>query len=77
MTFKDYLEKPDALSLTELSNKVGVSKSRLSQLRNSTNWPGLLALDIERATNGLIDAAKLSPVIKQAREGQFKSQSAQ
>lgn len=69
MTLDTYLDRADAKTLTELSLKIGVSKGRLSQLRNSTDWPGDLALRIEGATNGLLNASVLSPVIARARKG--------
>lgn len=70
MTLDTYLDRADAKSLTALSLEIGVSKGRLSQLRNSTDWPGDLALRIEEATDGALSASALSPVIARAREGQ-------
>ncbi len=66
-TLNDYLKRAGAKSLTELSLEVGISKSRLSQLRNSTEWPPELALKIEQATAAALDASKLSAVVAQAR----------
>ncbi len=67
MTLDAYLSRPDAKSLTALSLEMGVSKGRLSQLRNSTEWPPNLALDVERATAGELNAAELSGTVARAR----------
>jgi DNA-binding transcriptional regulator YdaS (Cro superfamily) len=67
MTLNEYLERAGSKSLTALSGEVGVSKGRLSQLRNATEWPPELALKIEAATNGMLSATQLSGVIAQAR----------
>lgn len=67
MTLDIYLRSPGALSLTELSTAVGISKGRLSQLRHSTELPPELALRIERETNGVLNASSLSPVVADAR----------
>jgi hypothetical protein len=72
MTLDDYLGSPAALSLTELSAACGVSKGRLSQLRAKDgkappDFPPDLALRIERATDGCVDAALLSSVIRSSR----------
>lgn len=48
---------------------MGISKGRLSQLRDSTDWPPELAMTAEEKTNGALDAAELSPVIAKARQG--------
>lgn len=67
MLLDTYLKRQGAMSLTTLSDKIGVSKGRLSQLRNSKEWPPELALKAEEATLGILSASKLSPVIKMAR----------
>lgn len=67
MTLNEYLERAGSKSLTALSVEVGVSKGRLSQLRNATEWPPELALKIEGATSGMLSATQLSAVIAQAR----------
>jgi len=67
-TLDAYLSRPDALSLTALSLAVGISKGRLSQLRNRRDWPAQLALDVERETKGAIDAAAISGVVANARK---------
>ena len=69
MTLDTYLSRADAKSLTALSVAIGVSKGRLSQLRNARDWPAELALKAEAATEGVLNASALSPVIAQAREG--------
>jgi len=70
MTLDAYLSTPGAHSLTKLAAEAGVSKSRLSQLRESKNWPPDLALRIEDATAGALSASELSPIIAQARTSQ-------
>ncbi len=56
------------MSLTDLSARLSISKGRLSQLRDATDWPPDLALRAEEETSGAIDAADLSPVIARARK---------
>lgn len=68
MTLAKYLKRKDAKSLTELSVELGVSKGRLSQLRNAKDWPPDLALKVEGATAGFLDASKLSAVVARARD---------
>jgi hypothetical protein len=67
MTLDAYLKKRGAKSLTDLSRELSVSKSRLSQLRFETTWPPDLALKIEAATAGAMNASKLSEVVARAR----------
>lgn len=69
MKLDDYLKLEASPSLTELSEKMGVSKGRLSQLRDSTDWPPELAMTAEEQTGGALDAATLSPVVAKARQG--------
>ena len=69
MTLSTYLAREDAMSLTDLSIKIGVSKGRLSQLRDATDWPPELAMKAEEATGGAINASTLSPTIARARNG--------
>lgn len=68
MTLDAYLKQAGAVSLTELSGAIGISKGRLSQLRNATEWPPELALKVEDATQGQLDAALLSSVVAKARQ---------
>jgi DNA-binding transcriptional regulator YdaS (Cro superfamily) len=68
MTLDTYLDGTGAKSLTALSIEIGISKGRLSQLRHSTDWPPELAMKIENATDGKLNASELSPVIAQARK---------
>jgi DNA-binding transcriptional regulator YdaS (Cro superfamily) len=68
MTLSQYLEKDGAPSLTDLSVRLGISKGRLSQLRDATDWPPDLALKIEEQTHGALDASELSPIIARARK---------
>ena len=67
MTLDTYLGRQGAKTLTELSIELGVSKGRLSQLRNLNEWPPELALKIETATDGLLSASQLSATIAKAR----------
>jgi DNA-binding transcriptional regulator YdaS (Cro superfamily) len=76
MTLDAYLSAVGALSLTELASKAGVSKSRLSQLRDATEWPPELALRVEEATKGALSASGLSPVIARARSSNTQSEAA-
>lgn len=68
MTLDTYLAGEGAKTLTALSEEIGVSKGRLSQLRNSTDWPPELAMKVEEATGGALNASKLSRVVAQARD---------
>lgn len=69
MKLSSYLKLDDAMSLTDLSIKLGVSKGRLSQLRDSLDWPPDLALKAEQETANALDAAALSPTVARARLG--------
>ena len=68
MTLDAYLGSTGSKTLTALSEEMGVSKGRLSQLRAVTDWPPELALKAEIATNGALNASALSPVIAAARK---------
>lgn len=76
MTLDAYLSREGSKSLTALSEEIGVSKGRLSQLRDGTNWPPELALKAEEATGGALDASELCPVIARARASQSPTQDA-
>lgn len=67
-TLDAYLARKDAKKLTDLAIEIGISKARLSQLRNSRDWPPALALKVEEATGGKLSASKLSRVILDARK---------
>jgi len=69
MTLAAYLESPNALALTALAEAVGISKGRLSQLRDSREWPPSLALAVERETGGALNASLICPVVAAARQG--------
>ena len=69
MTLSSYLAQDGAIPLTELAMAVNVSKGRLSQLRDSTEWPPELALKVEEATGGKLDASALSAIVARARQG--------
>ena len=68
MTLSQYLDTPGAPSLTDLSARLGISKGRLSQLRDATDWPPDLALKAETETSGILNASELSPIIARARK---------
>lgn len=68
MTLDTYLSREGAMSLTALAIAMGVSKSRLSQLRKSKEWPAELALSVESKTGGALNASSLSPTIAKARQ---------
>jgi hypothetical protein len=68
MRLSEYLESEGAPSLTDLSIKLGITKGRLSQLRDATDWPPELALKAEEETGGALDASDLSPIIARARK---------
>lgn len=55
------------MTLTQLAAEMGVSKSRLSQLRHSQDWPAELALTAESKTGGAINASQLCPLVLKAR----------
>ena len=63
-----YLKRPGAISLTDLSAKIGISKGRLSQLRSAKDWPPDIALKAEKETDGALDASTLSTIIARARQ---------
>lgn len=67
MTLHRYLGTKGAKSLTALSLELGVSKGRLSQLRHLKDWPPELALKVEKATDGKLNASALSAVVADAR----------
>lgn len=68
MTLNTYLARKGAKSLTALALEMKVSKGRLSQLRNSTDWPADLALKVEAVTGGALNASALSAIVARARE---------
>ena len=66
MTLATYLSRPDAMNRSQLAAAIGVSKGRITQLKDKP-WPPELALEAERVTGGALDAALLSPVVAMAR----------
>lgn len=68
MTLSKYLAREGSPSLTKLAAKMGITKGRLSQLRDSTEWPPELALEAEKQTGGALDAGILSPTVARARQ---------
>ena len=67
MTLDQYFTRPGSLRLTDLSKAIGVTKGRLSQLRHSKDWPAEIALKVEKATGGVVNASHISPIVRQAR----------
>ena len=76
MTLSEYLDSDEAKSLTALAHEIGISKGRLSQLRDSSDWPPELALKVEGATEQKLNASLLSPVIAEARRQPSASEAA-
>ena len=68
MTLGTYLKRDGAKSLTALAGELSISKGRLSQLRDDTEWPPELALKVEAATGGAINASAISSIVRQARQ---------
>lgn len=68
-TLTHFLKAEGAPSLTKFAADIGVSKARLSQLRNSTEWPADLAMEAEKVSGGALSASTLSPVVARARAG--------
>lgn len=69
MKLDTYLRRDGALSLTELAERVGVSKARLSQLRKEPEIAPDMALKLEGATDGALNASEMSKIVAQARSG--------
>lgn len=67
MNLSQYLARPGALTRQELCAQLGISNGRLSQLRELTDWPPELALQLEEVTRGAISASDVSPIIAKAR----------
>lgn len=67
MTLDAYFKRTDAKTQTQIAAAAGVSKGRLSQIKNGQPCPPDLALRIEAATEGAVSASALSHVIAQAR----------
>lgn len=66
MTLDHYL-KSTGKTLKEVALAAGVSSARLSQLRHLKEWPADLALEIERVTEGVLNASSLSHTVARAR----------
>jgi transcriptional regulator with XRE-family HTH domain len=56
------------MTLEALATKLDKSKGHLSAVENTGYATARLALDIEKLTNGLVDAAELNPEIRDARK---------
>jgi DNA-binding transcriptional regulator YdaS (Cro superfamily) len=64
MDLQQYFERQDAMSASKLARAVGVSPQFMSQLR--VGWrrcPCGLAIDVEKATKGLVRCEDLVPEI--------------
>ena len=59
--------KDHELTLEAFADKVGKSKGHMSEVENTMRCTAKLALDIERVTNGEVDAADLSEDVAEAR----------
>jgi DNA-binding transcriptional regulator YdaS (Cro superfamily) len=66
MTLDAYLKQPE-VKARDLAAAVGITGGRLSQIRSGDSCPPELALKIEAATNGAVNASVLSHVIALAR----------
>jgi hypothetical protein len=44
---RHYFQRPDAMNASQLAVAIGISKGRVSQLRDSTDWPPELALAVD------------------------------
>ena len=60
--------KVNELTLEAFARLVGKSKGHMSEVEKSMRCTAKLALDIERATSGSINAALLNDEIAQARQ---------
>jgi len=67
MSLEAYFARPDAMNATQLAERLGISKGRMSQIRADGKWPVELALAAERVTGGAINASMLNPLIAEAR----------
>jgi transcriptional regulator with XRE-family HTH domain len=67
MTLSEW-RKQEGLSLDALASKLDKSKGHLSAVENEGYATARLALDIEKLTGGLVDAATLNPEIAEARK---------
>jgi DNA-binding transcriptional regulator YdaS (Cro superfamily) len=52
---------------SDLAAQLGISPGRLSQLKDSNEWPADLALRLEEVTARVISASDVSPTIARAR----------
>lgn len=68
MTLESYLKRPDAMNLTQLAAAIGISKGRMTQLRQNGDWTPELALKVEAETGGAINASLLNATIAKARQ---------
>lgn len=68
MTLETYLKRPDAMKLSQLAAAIGISKGRMTQLRQNGDWTPELALKAEAETGGAINASLLNATIAKARQ---------
>ena len=66
-TLDDYLRTKGSKRVIVLAKELAVTPGRVSQLRFATEWPADLALKVEAATDGYLNASKLSVTIAKAR----------
>jgi transcriptional regulator with XRE-family HTH domain len=67
MTLTDYRQK-HGLSLEQFGQLVGKSKGHIHAIEKTNQASAKLALEIERATGGQVNAAFLNPQIAEARK---------
>ena len=64
---KSYFDRPGSLKRAEVCEAMNITQGRLSQLRDSVDWPPELALKMESVTRGAINASDISPLVAKAR----------
>jgi transcriptional regulator with XRE-family HTH domain len=67
MTITEY-RKARGLTMEEFGALIGRSKGHMSEIENTGRCSAKLALAIERATSGQVDAASLNDEIADARK---------
>lgn len=67
MTLTEYREK-HGLTLEQFGALVNKSKAQIHSIEKENYATAKLALEIERQTNGLVDAAFLNPQVADARK---------
>lgn len=67
MTLREYFERKNSLSVDDMASRLDLTSARIRQIRAKNEAPPGVALNIERITQGLVNASDLSAVIKEAR----------